>query len=153
MEMDESIPYPENIKPQVYKNTLTPRRIQNAQREDPKLSQILEILEEGPSEPPNYLRQYTRYRGFLFHRTTPQVRYAAAPYEYLAEEFYLGMNADIHNKNAHRYQLIARSEINLKDIIDAYKSRFGKEPQESITNIWTQGEYSDLFLAVLNGNP
>nr|ANJ04657.1 annexin-like protein 4 [Nilaparvata lugens] len=79
------------------------------------------------------------------------VRYAAAPYEYLAEEFYLGMNADIHNKNAHRYQLIARSEIDLQDIILRYCMLFDHNPEEDMES-WTKNEYRDLFHAVLKGN-
>ncbi|XP_039296355.1 uncharacterized protein LOC111049535 [Nilaparvata lugens] len=80
------------------------------------------------------------------------VRYAAAPYEYLAEEFNLGITGNSFNTQAHRYQLIARSEIDLKDIISAYASSFGHEPQKDMDS-WAKDEYTDLFLAVLNGNP
>ncbi|XP_039296043.1 annexin A3 isoform X1 [Nilaparvata lugens] len=82
------------------------------------------------------------------------VRYAAAPYEYLAEEFHWGMLQEHHNTYAHRYQLIARSEIDLKDIIAAYEGLFRKTPQAEIADEWIKVDYYyNLFLAVLNGNP
>ncbi|XP_039296045.1 uncharacterized protein LOC111051399 isoform X3 [Nilaparvata lugens] len=82
------------------------------------------------------------------------VRYAAAPYEYLAEEFHWGMLQEHHNTYAHRYQLIARSEIDLKDIIAAYEGLFRKTPQAEIADKWDKvNYYHNLFLAVLNGNP
>ncbi|XP_039296241.1 uncharacterized protein LOC111053983 [Nilaparvata lugens] len=79
------------------------------------------------------------------------VRYAAKSYEYLAEEFNLGIKENSFNTNAHRYILIARSEIDLQDIILRYCMLFDHNPEEDMES-WTKNEYRDLFHAVLKGN-